>query len=390
MPKPHTPFQWFGQNTGAGAAAQGRPAARRDPPGAQRQPQVARPVGHRRRGHPQPRRPAHRSGDRAGVARRRHVPGVGRALRPAALDRRPGGRGPVARLVRPPPPRRGEVLPWAHLTAGLHEDFLWDDWQAALAASGVEDCRWTPCYDCGVCTGYGIEHVVASNVAPAGGSQGTGQDLAQGGAGPGDAAGAPAVKLRLRYAKLGKVRFTSHRDTARIWERAMRRAGVPVATSAGFTPRPRLSFGLALPTGAESVAEYLDAEVLDDVDDGGRPRGPAGAPGPRAAGRVRGAASWRCRSAGRARCRRRSRRSRGSSGRRRAGTSAAVVGGLLAADDAADRAGAQGRAPGRRRPPGDPGAHRRPTTAHWSPRWRPSGAACDRRSSPLRPSPAPT
>jgi hypothetical protein len=73
-----------------------------------------------------------------------------------------------------------EVLPWTHLTAGLHSDFLWDDWQAALAESGVEDCRWTPCYDCGVCTGYGIEHVVASPVAPAGGSQGTGQDLARG------------------------------------------------------------------------------------------------------------------------------------------------------------------------------------------------------------------
>lgn len=76
--------------------------------------------------------------------------------------------------------RDDEVLPWAHLTAGLHSDFLWDDWQAALAESGLEDCRWTPCYDCGVCTGYGIEHVVASPVAPAGGSQGTGQDLSRG------------------------------------------------------------------------------------------------------------------------------------------------------------------------------------------------------------------
>ncbi|HEX4984125.1 MAG TPA: TIGR03960 family B12-binding radical SAM protein [Ilumatobacteraceae bacterium] len=74
-----------------------------------------------------------------------------------------------------------EVLPWQHLTAGLHTDFLWHDWQAALAGSGVEDCRWTPCYDCGVCTGYGIEHVVASTVPPAGGSQGTGQDLSRGG-----------------------------------------------------------------------------------------------------------------------------------------------------------------------------------------------------------------
>jgi radical SAM family uncharacterized protein len=74
-----------------------------------------------------------------------------------------------------------EVLPWDHISAGLHKDFLWGDWQDALAASGVEDCRWTPCYDCGACTGYGIEHRVASPTPPAGGSQGTGQDLASGG-----------------------------------------------------------------------------------------------------------------------------------------------------------------------------------------------------------------
>ena len=64
--------------------------------------------------------------------------------------------------------------------------------------------------------------------------------------------------LRIRATKLGKVRFVSHRDMASIWERALRRCGVPVATSSGFTPRPRISFGLALPTGAESLAEYVD------------------------------------------------------------------------------------------------------------------------------------
>jgi len=67
-----------------------------------------------------------------------------------------------------------EVLPWDHLSAGLHKDFLWQDWRDALNNLGLEDCRWTPCYDCGACTGYGIEHVVASAVPPAGGSQGTG------------------------------------------------------------------------------------------------------------------------------------------------------------------------------------------------------------------------
>ncbi len=77
-----------------------------------------------------------------------------------------------------------EVLPWDHIAAGLHRDFLWQDWQASLAAHGLPDCRWTPCYDCGVCTDYALEHVVASSVAPAGGSQGTGQDLSWGGAVP--------------------------------------------------------------------------------------------------------------------------------------------------------------------------------------------------------------
>ena len=74
-----------------------------------------------------------------------------------------------------------EVLPWDHLSAGLHKDFLWQDWRDALDELGLEDCRWTPCYDCGACTGYGIEHVVASAVPPAGGSQGTGQNLGRGG-----------------------------------------------------------------------------------------------------------------------------------------------------------------------------------------------------------------
>ena len=73
-----------------------------------------------------------------------------------------------------------EVLPWDHLSAGLHKDFLWQDWRDALAEVGLPDCRWTPCYDCGACTGYSLEHIVASAVPPAGGSQGTGQDLSTG------------------------------------------------------------------------------------------------------------------------------------------------------------------------------------------------------------------
>jgi radical SAM-linked protein len=75
------------------------------------------------------------------------------------------------------------------------------------------------------------------------------------------------MKLRIRFQKLGKVRWISHRDIARCVERAIRRAQLPVAYSEGFSPRPRIAFGLALPTGAESLAEYLDIDfAASEVD----------------------------------------------------------------------------------------------------------------------------
>jgi radical SAM family uncharacterized protein len=175
VPKPHTPFQWFGQNTAA---------------------ELRRKIGllrtHKPR-HVQLRWHDPAASVAEGIASR----GDRRVGRVIERVWRAGGTfqewGECFSLERWTDAMEAEglsvdwyvhrhrtadeILPWDHLSAGLHKDFLWDDWQAALAASGVEDCRWTPCYDCGVCTGYGIEHVVASNLPPAGGSQGTGQDL---------------------------------------------------------------------------------------------------------------------------------------------------------------------------------------------------------------------
>lgn len=76
----------------------------------------------------------------------------------------------------------------------------------------------------------------------------------------------PVQRLRIRYAKRGRARFTSHRDFGRAFERALRRAGVPMAYSSGFSPHPRISYANASPTGAASEAEYLEiglAEVCD-------------------------------------------------------------------------------------------------------------------------------
>lgn len=78
---------------------------------------------------------------------------------------------------------------------------------------------------------------------------------------------APTVaKLRMRYAKRGRARFSSHRDVARAMEWTLRRAGVPVALSHGFSPHPKLSWIGAAPTGAASEAEYLEIGVTEELD----------------------------------------------------------------------------------------------------------------------------
>src|SRR4051795_1890063 len=115
-----------------------------------------------------------------------------------------------------------------------------------------------------------------------------------------------AQRIRIRYAKRGRLRFTSHRDFARAFERALRRAEIPMAYSAGFTPHPKISYVGAAPTGVASEAEYLElglAEARDPDEvrqalDGALPPGldvvevvqaaGKGVRGPRPGGRGRG------------------------------------------------------------------------------------------------------
>ena len=73
-------------------------------------------------------------------------------------------------------------------------------------------------------------------------------------------------KLRIRYAKRGRLRFTSHRDFARAFERAIRRSGLPIGYSAGFSPHPKVSYAGAAPTGSASEAEYLEIGLAEARD----------------------------------------------------------------------------------------------------------------------------
>ncbi len=182
VPKPHTPFQWFGQN-GVDELQRKITLLRNEVRGTRAQvkwhdPKATYAEGIASRGDRRVGRVIERVW-RAGGTFQEWSEGF-------SLDRwldamHAEGLDPDWFVTRHR--TRDEVLPWAHIAAGLHADFLWGEWQEALAEHGLPDCRWTPCYDCGVCTDYALEHVVASPVTPAGGSQGTGQDLSGSGAG---------------------------------------------------------------------------------------------------------------------------------------------------------------------------------------------------------------
>lgn len=76
----------------------------------------------------------------------------------------------------------------------------------------------------------------------------------------------PVQRLRIRYAKRGRLRFTSHRDFSRAFERAVFRARIPMAYSSGFNPHPRISYAGAAPTGSASEAEYLEIALAEVAD----------------------------------------------------------------------------------------------------------------------------
>lgn len=75
-----------------------------------------------------------------------------------------------------------------------------------------------------------------------------------------------ALRVRIAYTKVDEAKYIAHLDLAKVFERALRRAGVRLAYSEGFNPHPKLSFGSALAVGVEGVQEYLDIELEQEMD----------------------------------------------------------------------------------------------------------------------------
>lgn len=140
-------------------------------------------------------------------------------------------------------------LPWDHLDTGIDKTWLKEDLHRALEAATVPDCSFEGCSHCGVC-GPDFGHNVAVPPLPIPAFAGHGKPSPE-----------RVQRLRVTLGKLGSMALIGHLDLVRLFDRALRRAELPIAFTGGFHPGPRLSPANALPLGATSSGEVVDFEL---------------------------------------------------------------------------------------------------------------------------------
>ncbi|MBD2774928.1 TIGR03960 family B12-binding radical SAM protein [Iningainema tapete] len=146
-------------------------------------------------------------------------------------------------------------LPWDHINTGIDKKWLQEELQNALKAATIPDCSFAECSHCGVCgTDFGHNVVIESPPIP----QFAGEFVPN---------TTKALRLRVKFGKLGNMALVSHLDLMRLFDRAARRAGLPVAFTGGFHPTPRISIASALPLGATSSGEIVDFELTQAIDE---------------------------------------------------------------------------------------------------------------------------
>ncbi len=144
-------------------------------------------------------------------------------------------------------------LPWDHINTGIDKQWLIEDWERAIAAKVIPDCSFGGCSACGVCgPEFGHNIVIPPPEIPA------------------ISLDKPIVpprvqRIRLKFGKLGDMSLISHLDLHRFFQRAARRAALPIAYTEGFNPLPRISIAKALPLGQTSNAEFVDFELTATI-----------------------------------------------------------------------------------------------------------------------------
>ena len=149
-----------------------------------------------------------------------------------------------------------EPLPWHHMASGVSEGFLKAQWRSAGSGERLSDCRHDQCHQCGACDFSTIAPKLFDS-CPKPLSDSVELSVPEQHA---------KLQMELIYSKLGLGRFLGHLESANIFARALRRAGIGVQYSKGFHPMPRISFDDPLPIGMESQAERMRITLKEDID----------------------------------------------------------------------------------------------------------------------------
>nr|WP_199329628.1 TIGR03960 family B12-binding radical SAM protein [Leptolyngbya sp. FACHB-1624] len=144
-------------------------------------------------------------------------------------------------------------LPWDHLDTGIDKKWLQEDLQKALEAAIVPDCSFEGCSHCGVCgVDFGHNIVIPPPEIP----EFTGHFVPN---------QTRAQRIRVRMGKEGEMALLSHLDLMRLFDRAVRRASIPLTFTGGFHPQPRIVPASALPLGVSSSGEIVDFELTEPM-----------------------------------------------------------------------------------------------------------------------------
>jgi len=147
-----------------------------------------------------------------------------------------------------------EILPWEHIDSRIPRQWLRDERNKALQGEYTPDCRNGDCSGCGVCDFSAVKMRLQQV-----------HDLEVPAAASVEKSAEERYRVRLRLRKDGRMRFLGHLDFMHAFHRSLLRAGMPLRYSAGFHPKPKVSFSEALPTGVESDAELIDVELTRPV-----------------------------------------------------------------------------------------------------------------------------
>ena len=146
-------------------------------------------------------------------------------------------------------------LPWDFIDTGLREEFLLEEAEKSLKEEVSPDCMETTCYNCGVCDAEALSFYRKRRIKD------VGELVPHFGRRKKKNVIIPTLskkRIRVMFSKTGSLKFISHLDTIRVITRAIRRSGIKIAYTKGFRKRPKIAFGPPLPLGVSGEKEYFD------------------------------------------------------------------------------------------------------------------------------------